>query len=619
MKKSKYIFAPHLSTLPMLSKRACRLFSIFCILLLTLNTYSQGIAINTTGVAADNSAMLDINATGMNPKAGLLIPRMTTTERNLIVSPAEGLQIYNTSTQCFEAYYGSGWQSVSCLCTSPAAAGTISGTSDVCPGQNAVLYSVPAISGATNYIWSYSGTGVAIIGSTDAVIIYFSGTATSGNLTVMGTNNCGNGTVSANYGINVNSAPPDITGQPANPAAVCADDGTSSFTITATGALTYQWQEYVSSWNNISNGGVYSNVTTSTLTITNPPASMDGYKYRCIIGGTCTNSSTSNGLATLTFNPNLPASVSIAASATSICSGTSVTFTATPTNGGTPSYQWKVNGLNVGTNSNTYTSSSLANGNAITCVMTSNASPCLTGSPATSNTITMTVTSLMCNLISYWKLNGNSNDAFSSNNGSDASITYSTDNGKISQGAGFVSANSSKILFADASLLKPTGNHSVSFWFKTTTSSGWKGIFQSYSQVSTVAGIQIMMSGANPGKLRFVNGNNQGFNYGTDYVEAISSGTVNDGSWHFAVCVSDGSTLKIYLDGNSSPVANVGWTGGVAYTSPSYQALGCFDNNGTPEAFFDGSLDEVSFWSRALTTGEISQLYNSGTGLQYPF
>ena len=88
------------------------------------------------------------------------------------------------------------------------------------------------------------------------------------------------------------------------------------------------------------------------------------------------------------------ASVSISASANPVCSGTSVTFTATPTNGGAaPAYQWKLNGVDVGTNSAIYTNSTLANGDIVTCVMTSNAT-CATGSPATSNTVTMTVNAL---------------------------------------------------------------------------------------------------------------------------------------------------------------------------------------------------------------------------------
>ncbi|WP_286971247.1 T9SS sorting signal type C domain-containing protein [Flavobacterium sp. UBA4854] len=95
---------------------------------------------------------------------------------------------------------------------------------------------------------------------------------------------------------------------------------------------------------------------------------------------------------TMTVNPYVAASVSIAAVPSgAICSGTSVAFTATPVNGGAaPTYQWKVNGSVVGTNSSTYSSSTLSNNDIVTCVMTSNAT-CVTGSPATSAGITMTV------------------------------------------------------------------------------------------------------------------------------------------------------------------------------------------------------------------------------------
>ena len=75
-----------------------------------------------------------------------------------------------------------------------------------------------------------------------------------------------------------------------------------------------------------------------------------------------------------------------------VCSGTAVTFTATPVNGGnTPAYQWQVNGVNKNTNSPTYTYTPV-NSDAVTCILTSGLT-CATDSPATSNTVTMTVNS----------------------------------------------------------------------------------------------------------------------------------------------------------------------------------------------------------------------------------
>src|SRR5205085_7441787 len=60
--------------------------------------------------------------------------------------------------------------------------------------------------------------------------------------------------------------------------------------------------------------------------------------------------------------------------------------------GSTPLYQWKKNTIAISGETNaTYITSTLANNDAITVVLTSNISPCPTGNPATSNTITMTV------------------------------------------------------------------------------------------------------------------------------------------------------------------------------------------------------------------------------------
>jgi uncharacterized protein (TIGR02145 family) len=90
-------------------------------------------------------------------------------------------------------------------------------------------------------------------------------------------------------------------------------------------------------------------------------------------------------------NSNLSAGVTIIASSNPFCPGSSVIFTATPINGGTtPAYQWKVNGVNAGTNSHTFTYNP-ANGDSIRCVMTSNLG-CVTNNPASSSEIIMSGT-----------------------------------------------------------------------------------------------------------------------------------------------------------------------------------------------------------------------------------
>ena len=65
--------------------------------------YSKGTAINTTGTAADASAILDVSSTTQ----GVLFPRMTLSQRTAISSPATGLTVYQTDGTV-GLYYNSG-------------------------------------------------------------------------------------------------------------------------------------------------------------------------------------------------------------------------------------------------------------------------------------------------------------------------------------------------------------------------------------------------------------------------------------------------------------------------------------------------------------------------------
>jgi hypothetical protein len=76
---------------------------------LTANTLitdnGVGVAINTTNALPNGSALLDITSTNK----GLLIPRMTSAERNAIASPIKGLIVYDSTTNNFSFYNGTAW------------------------------------------------------------------------------------------------------------------------------------------------------------------------------------------------------------------------------------------------------------------------------------------------------------------------------------------------------------------------------------------------------------------------------------------------------------------------------------------------------------------------------
>ncbi|RYE01292.1 MAG: hypothetical protein EOP50_02265, partial [Sphingobacteriales bacterium] len=130
--------------------------------------------------------------------------------------------------------------------------------------------------------------------------------------------------------------------------------------------------------------------TGSPIMVTIPAgfAAGTGYRFR-VVNDAPEFFGTDNG-ANVTIVQSAAPAVSISANpGTTICTGTSVTFTANPTDGGTPTYQWKKNNTNVGTNSATYTDAALLNGDVISVTMTSSIA-CVTSATATAQ-VTMVV------------------------------------------------------------------------------------------------------------------------------------------------------------------------------------------------------------------------------------
>ncbi len=138
--------------------------------------------------------------------------------------------------------------------------------------------------------------------------------------------------------------------------------------------------------------GISTGVSTSSYS-TN--ALINGDIITCAVSGTnsCGQSYTiSSNAITISVNASASPSIVISGSASTICSGAMVTFTATTTNAGVnPSYQWLLNGIAIPAAFGTsYSSSALQNGDVISCQLTANGA-CATPSVISSNSLSMTV------------------------------------------------------------------------------------------------------------------------------------------------------------------------------------------------------------------------------------
>ena len=191
------------------------------------------------------------------------------------------------------------------------------------------------------------------------------------------TASCGN----SNYvSVVVNVNQPSIAGTASGTTTLCSGSGTTISLNAYTGSI--QWQSCTDNINFVNIGSA----TSSSLNTGN--LAQTTYYRAVVTNGAC--SAVTSNTVTITINPLVTPTVSIAIT-TGVnpnCSGNSVTFTATPTNGGTPTYQWKVNGSNVGTG---LTYSYIPNNNDIVSVVMTSSLSCVTSTTATSNNITMLI------------------------------------------------------------------------------------------------------------------------------------------------------------------------------------------------------------------------------------
>ncbi len=278
---------------------------------------------------------------------------------------------------------------INSITPSVTSASNVSGNS-ICQGQNITFTATPTNGGISpQYQWTLNGTDVP--GQTFP-------TFTTSNLS----NNAQvrvrlTSSFSCSTPASVTSAPITVTVTNAvTPTASISSSQGANLCQGNTSALTagitnggsnpqYQW---------FLNGAQITGATLASYTTPTSLTGIAGYTVQLTSNANCANAATVTSQPfVITVNPTVVPAITFSSGVpgNAICTGTSITFTANASNGGTnPQYQWLVNGTVVNGQTNpTFTTSTLTNGQTVSIRLTSNAN---CASPATVSSATQTIT-----------------------------------------------------------------------------------------------------------------------------------------------------------------------------------------------------------------------------------
>lgn len=141
---------------------------------------------------------------------------------------------------------------------------------------------------------------------------------------------------------------PIFTTQPTAATINAGSSTTFTTAVSADPAATYQWQVSTNggvNWANVSNGALYSNVTTSALTVTGATASMNGYEYQLVATNSVGPTDSSAALLTVDYAPSFTTQPTSA----SVTAGNNITLTSAASGNPAPTYQWQVSTNGGGT------------------------------------------------------------------------------------------------------------------------------------------------------------------------------------------------------------------------------------------------------------------------------
>jgi Concanavalin A-like lectin/glucanases superfamily len=219
-------------------------------------------------------------------------------------------------------------------------------------------------------------------------------------------------------------------------------------------------------------------------------------------------------------------------------------------------------------------------------------------------------------LVAFWKLDDNGSGGVSLSDSSGNSNSLSNHGsavlatGKIGGCVSFDGTGGSYLSNANTFSASPSSGNSISLWVNPSGYATENNPYDGYKQAAIFYGsntVGVLLAIDDSGHLRGSIGGTQ-FNTGQ---------VIPTSAWTHIGFTQSGSSASIYINGSSiyDYSGSLGFWNTGQYMVIGQQANGAPDN-GWP---LNGKVDEIGIWSRAISSGEMGNLYNGGSGLSYPF
>lgn len=209
---------------------------------------------------------------------------------------------------------------------------------------------------------------------------------------------------------------------------------------------------------------------------------------------------------------------------------------------------------------------------------------------------------LITSIAAYWKLEDLTDSAGSNTLTNVNSVSFSS-SGKIGSCATF--NGTSNYLTSPYNI--PYGDFTISSWIKLSTTGTEKPIYSGRDVGTGSPIVNFQISSGNTLVIALRN------NSGSGLATAVSSGTFTTGTWYHVVVTYSSGTMQLYINGSAD--------GSGSYSGGTWSNINDtrFGRDNWNNTYMNGAIDETGIWTRALSSGEVTSLYNSGNGFQYPF